>query len=67
MWSVLVAGSRQGGRRRVRKQEKLEKRLEREADSGHTGPGRSLGWISTTQWTRSVMCSGTERWGDART
>lgn len=43
-WNVPEAGNREGWSR-VRKQEKLERRLEREVASGHTGPGRSLGWI----------------------
>ena len=60
MWNVPEAGNREGWRR-VRKQEKLERRLEREADSGHTGPGRSLGWIPTAHGAWSVM-SGSTKW-----
>lgn len=64
MWNV-EAGNREGWRR-VRKQEKLERRLER-ADSGHTGPGRSLGWIPTAHGAWSVMSGSTKRWGEAWT
>ena len=39
MKRVSIAGKRQGGWRRGRKQEKLERRLETEADSGHMEPG----------------------------
>ena len=37
--SVTTVGRREGGWRRGRKQETLERRLETEADSGHTEPG----------------------------
>ena len=49
-WSVPVAENRQGNWRTVRKQEKLGKRLKREAGSGHTEPDRSPGLTSTVHW-----------------
>lgn len=39
MKRLSIAGRREGGWRRGRKQETLERRLETEADSGHTKPG----------------------------
>ena len=66
MRNVPEAGNREGWRR-IRKQEKLERRLEREPDSGYTGPCRSLAWILTAHGAWSVMSSSTKRWGKAWT